>query len=160
MASQIAENDVSLPPAYLAAILLTGSAQSAEQAVVRGLDATDMNATNEELLRATVIASTEIMHSAKQHDGVAHGVPLLPVELQNVLQLPASVRQCFVLRLLLAMPEDFSARLVDLDVGALNQNIALAAQALARVSGRNGEVNEGENGYRGFSQVRPGGRRA
>lgn len=141
MASQIAENDVSLSPAYLAAILLTGSAQSAEQAVVRGLDATDMNATNEELLRATVIASTEIMHSANQHEVVAR-VPLLPIELQNVLQLPASVRQCFVLRLLLALPEDFSARLVDLDVGALDRNIALAAQALAQVS------------------VRPGGRKA
>jgi hypothetical protein len=131
MASQIAGNDVSLAPAYLAAILLTGSAQSAEQAVVRGLDATDMNATNEELVRATVIASTEIMHY--QHEVVGRSVPLLPRELQNVLQLPTSVRQSFVLRLLLAMPEDFSARLVDLDVGALDRNIALAAQALAQV---------------------------
>jgi DNA-directed RNA polymerase specialized sigma24 family protein len=159
MASQIAENDVSLSPAYLAAILLTGSVQSAEQAVVRGLDATDRNATNEELLRATVVASTEIMHSAKQHEVVARAVALLPIELQNVLQLPTSVRQCFVLRLLLGVPEDFSARLVDLDVGELDRNIALAAQALAQVSGRKGEVNEGEND-RSFSQVRPSGRRA
>jgi hypothetical protein len=133
MASQIAGNDVSLAPAYLAAILLTGSAESAEQAVVRGLDATDMNATNEELVRAAVIASTKIMHSAKRHEVVSRSVPVLPRELQNVLQLPTSVRQSFVLRLLLAMPEDFSARLVDLDVGALDRNIALAAQALAQV---------------------------
>jgi DNA-directed RNA polymerase specialized sigma24 family protein len=75
-------------------------------------------------------------------------VPLLPIEVQNVLQLPTSVRQCFVLRLLLAMPEDFSARLVGLDVGAVDRNIALAAQALARVSNRS------------FSQARPSGRKA
>jgi hypothetical protein len=156
MASQ--ENDVSLSPAYLAAILLTGSAQSAEQAVVRGLYATDMNATNEELLRAAVIGSTEIMRTARQHE-VARGVPPLPIELQNVLQLPTRVRQCFVLRLLLAMPEDFSARLLDLDVGVLDRNIALAAQALAQVSGRKEGVYEGAVGYRRFSQVRPSGRK-
>jgi hypothetical protein len=148
MTSQIAENDVWLSPAYLAAVLLTGSAQSAEQAVVRGLNATDMNATNEELLRATVIASTEIMHPAKQLEAVARSVPLLPIELQNVLRLPASVRQCFVLRLLLAMPEDFSARLVDLDAGAMGRNIALAAQSLAQLSNS------------GFRQVRPSRRKA
>ena len=148
MVLQIAENDVSLSPAYLAAILLTGSAQSAEQAVARGLEATDMNSTNEELLRATVIASTEIMHSAKQYEVVVRGVPFLPIELQNVVQLPTRVRQCFVLRLLLAMPEDFSARLVELDAGALNRNIALAAQALAQVSNRR------------VSQVRPSRRKA
>src|ERR1700747_934501 len=99
MASQIAGNDVSLAPAYLAAILLTGGAESAEQAVVRGLDAMDMNATNEELVRAAVITSTEIMHSAKEHEVVGRSVPVLPRELQNVLQLPTSVRQSFVLRL-------------------------------------------------------------
>jgi hypothetical protein len=148
MASQIAEKDVSLSPAYLAASLLTGSEQPAEQAVVRGLDTMDRNATNEEFLRATVIASTEITHSANQHEVVARGVPLLPIKLQNVLQLPTSIRQCFGVRLLLAMPEDFSARLVYLDAGALDRNIALGAQALAQMSNRS------------FSQVRPSGRKA
>ena len=156
MASQIAENDVSLSPAYLAAILLTGNAQSAEHAVECGLDAADMNA-SEELLLATVIASTEIMHFAQQHEVVAGGMPLLPIELQNVLQLPTLVRQCFVLRLLLAMPAGFSARLVDLDAGALDRNITLAAQALAPVSRRKRDVNDGENGW-SFGQIRPSGR--
>src|ERR1700680_1347482 len=111
MARQLAEGicEVALTTAYRAAILLTGSARPAEGAVLRAIESMDIDAaTSEELLRLTVIASMKIMASAEQPKISASGEPLLPVELQNVLQLPNRLRQSFVLRVLLAMPRDFS----------------------------------------------------
>src|ERR1700680_4612829 len=111
MTPQVAEGicDDALTAAYRAAILLTGSARPAEEAVVRAIESIDIDAaTSEELLRLTVIASMRIMPSAELPEISASGEPLLPVDLQNVLRLPNRLRQSFVLRVLLAMPRDFS----------------------------------------------------
>jgi hypothetical protein len=132
MTPQVAEGicDDALTAAYRAAILLTGSARPAEEAVVRAIESIDIDAaTSEELLRLTVIASMRIMPSAELPE-ISAREPLLPVDLQNVLRLPNRLRQSFVLRVLLAMPRDFSAQLLDIDVSALDRSTALAAQTL------------------------------
>jgi hypothetical protein len=140
--------EVALTVAYRAAILLTGSARSAEGAVLRAIESMDIDtATSEELLRLTVTASIKSVSSAKQPENGAGGELLLPVELQNVLQLPIRLRQSFVLRVLLAIPRDFSARLLDIDVGALDRSTGLAAQTLAQWSLRRNGFNETENCY-------------
>ena len=98
---------------------------------MRAIESIDIDAaTSEELLRLTVIASMRIMPSAELPEISASGEPLLPVDLQNVLRLPNGLRQSFVLRVLLAMPRDFSAQLLDIDVSALDRSTALAAQTL------------------------------
>jgi DNA-directed RNA polymerase specialized sigma24 family protein len=151
MARRLAEgiSDVALTAAYRAAILLTGSARLAEGAVVRAIESMDVDAaTSEELLRLTVIASMKIMPSTEQPESRASGEPLLPVELQNVLKLPNRLRQSFVLRVLLAMPRDFSAQLLDINVSTLDRSTGLAAQTLAQWSLRRRRGrNEAENGH-------------
>lgn len=54
----------------------------------------------------------------------------LPLELQRVLRLPTDLRQCFVLRLLVAMSREFCARVLGLDVAAFDHKVCLAAQTL------------------------------
>ena len=57
----------------------------------------------------------------------------LPVELQRVLRLSTRLRQCFVLRFLMAMPRQYCAGLLHIDAEEVDANCSLAAQDLARM---------------------------
>ncbi len=78
----------------------------------------------------TVTASIQTATSAK-YPTIASEVSFLPAELRQVLQLPARLRQAFVLRVLLAMPRELSAHLLDLDPIELDRSTGLAAKTLA-----------------------------
>jgi hypothetical protein len=57
----------------------------------------------------------------------------LPVELLRVLRLSPRIRQCFVLRFLMAMPRQYCADLLRIDAEEVDANSCLAAQQLASI---------------------------
>jgi DNA-directed RNA polymerase specialized sigma24 family protein len=126
----------SLRMTIVAAILLTGSVKHAETAMLEGIRSLDIDATlEEELLPSIVSAAMDPRQwsGRRPPEEMAYASSLLPVELQRVLRLPMDLRHCFVLRLLLAMPREFCARLLGLDVGTMDRDTSLAAQALAQI---------------------------
>jgi len=131
MAPQLPQ-DADLALAYRAAILLTANARFAEKAVMCAIESMNREtATGEDLLGMTVTASIQIMTSAEYSKIIASEVSFLPAELRQVLQLPARLRQAFVLRVLLAMPRELSAQLLDMDPVELDRSTGLAAKTLA-----------------------------
>src|SRR5262249_16498561 len=110
-------------------------AQLAEDAMLRAIDAMDLNAhPSEELLHQTIMASTRITAARKRHRYGGDDVAILPVELRNVAQLPAPLRHSFILRMLLALSRCSTACLLDSRVSTVERNTRLAAQMLARWS--------------------------
>jgi hypothetical protein len=135
-------NEETLSMIFATAVLLTGSTERAETAVLEGIQAMDVNArTDGELLRRTVTAAVQ----AEQFDGgqrladVAGAMLLLPPELQEVLHLPGALRQCFVVRVLLGMPRERCAALFGTDTKDVDENTRAAAVRLSQRSGKRGE---------------------
>jgi DNA-directed RNA polymerase specialized sigma24 family protein len=126
----------SLQMKFVTAILLTGSVKHAEKAMLEGIRSLDIDATPEEELLLSIVSAAM---GPRQWSGrrppaeMAYVSSLLPVELQRVLRLPMDLRHCFVLRFLLAMPREFCARLLGLDVVTVDQDASLAAQELAQI---------------------------
>ena len=126
---------------YRVAILLTASARRAEEAVTRAIESLDLNAmTSHGLLERTITAATEMQTPLEDPRFTADGLDLLPLELQEVAQLPRKLRQPFVLCVLLEMPPTSSARFLDLDASDVKRTIGLAAQMLARWSQTRGRT--------------------
>jgi DNA-directed RNA polymerase specialized sigma24 family protein len=126
----------SLRTTFTTALLLTGSVNQAETAMLHGTRSVNAcAASEEELLRNTAAAAIESQHwhPRQRPEEIAQASSLLPLELQRVLQLTPDLRQCFVLRLLMAMSRESCARLLDLDVSAVDRDTCLAVQALARI---------------------------
>jgi hypothetical protein len=126
-----------LETAFIAATLLTGSVTQAETAVLEGIRSLNVNARpDQELLRTTVAAALDPRqrYRCQPREEVSQASSLLPVALQRVLQLPTDLRQCLVLRFLMTMPREFSARLLGINAGKVDRNAGLAAQALAQIA--------------------------
>ena len=127
--------DLDLFRVYRVAILLTASARRAEEAVTSAIESWDLNAmTSHVLLERTIIAATEMQTPSEDPRFTADGLDLLPLELQEVVQLPRKLRQPFVLCVLLEMSPTSSARFLDLEASAVDPTVTLAAQMLARWS--------------------------
>jgi len=122
--------------AFITTILLTGSILIVRDQLLEGIRSLDIAATPDEQLLQTIVFTAmdqRLRSGRRQTEEMAQVSSLLPVELQRVLHLPVELRQCFVLRLLMAMPREFCARLLGLDVGAVDRDTGLAAQALAQI---------------------------
>jgi DNA-directed RNA polymerase specialized sigma24 family protein len=100
--------------AFLAAHLLTASTEQAESVVVEAMESWDPDDDSDEVLLHLVL------RSALQAD--TEGVPwnsndldsMLPTELKAVLRLPPQLRHCYVLRTLVGLSRQTSARLLNL----------------------------------------------
>ena len=118
--------------AYRVAVLLTGSTRIAEEVVTRAIESVDPNVfTSDTLLEGIIRAATECAPSSENAGFAPDEAEFLPLELHEVAQLPAIVRQPFVLRVLLSMSRDSSARLLGLEADAVDGMTGLAAQILA-----------------------------
>jgi hypothetical protein len=116
---QLAQNtDASRPvspkdlrKAFTVALLLTGNMDHAETSVLQGIAEWDPDAMSVyPLFQATVKAS--LLFVAPQKEDLALALPFLPPELQNTLDLPWDLRQCFVLRVLAGFSRRVCAQLL------------------------------------------------
>jgi len=107
---------------FAAAYLLTGSAKQAEAAML---------ATSGGCLSWKAIAAAIVRGDPDSGQPSDEASPPLPLELLRVLRLSPRLRQCFVLRVLMAMPRQYCAGLLGIDAEEVDANSRLAAQKLA-----------------------------
>ena len=103
--------------AFFAALLLTGSTELAEAAVLRAIDAWDAGAESEDALfeRAIEAAARAQPGGADAPAEPDEAAWRLPAELQAVLELAPDQRRSFVLRILLGLPKQLCARMLQLN---------------------------------------------
>jgi hypothetical protein len=119
------------------ALLLTGSAERAEAATLKGIESLDPQHPDSEVwLRETAIASTQDLDGdlLSRLKGLEQAEIILPPELRNVFGLPVPARSCFVLRMLAGFRPEFCADLLRLDLDQLDEATCEAAFALAGFS--------------------------
>ena len=109
--------------AYIAAFLLSGSAERAEAAVLESIRLMNSDvASGEELLQDAVHAAIELEEICGQRVGeLGLDSSTLPFELQCVLHLPQYPRQCLVLRVLVRLPRDTCARLLRSELNQIDE---------------------------------------
>jgi len=112
----------SLCKTFITAVLLTGSTQRAEAAILRGIASG-----NSPDLLARTLDSLLSWHAGD----ITDAPPSLPAELQCVLRLPAELRRCFVLRFLMEWPRERCAAALRVDVAEIDRTACQAAVQLA-----------------------------
>ena len=127
--------------AFLTALLLTGSAQRAEAAILEGNISVDLDqmSSEEALIQRAVDAAIE-PHSElaeEPREPLERASAALPFELRRVLDLPPALRHCFVLRFLVGLPREVCARLLRLEICHVDER-ALAAMLELPTSQKNG----------------------
>jgi len=123
--SDIGISSEDLDRAYVTALLLTGSAEAAEGAVLAGITAMEEdNLSGESLLWESIGASIAIATSGNREIE-------LPPALRRVVCLPRRLRDAFVLRVLVNVPLGVCARILDTNVNQVDARVRVAAQALA-----------------------------
>lgn len=116
---------------FVAAYLLTGSAKQAEKAMLESTQQLDINATPDGCPAWKAIVAA-IMRRYRDSAETSDEAPtILPIELLRVLRLSRRLRQCFVLRVLMAMPRHYCAGLLRIDAEEVDANSGMAAQKLA-----------------------------
>jgi hypothetical protein len=120
--------------AFTVAFLLARNITVAECAVLQAIESLKgETAAPEELLRGSIVTSLRynrgLPEIAIPHVGCTWTG--LPPTLQNVLKLNTPSRSCFVLRILLHLPLDVCARMLQLQPYQVNERTQAAMQALA-----------------------------
>jgi DNA-directed RNA polymerase specialized sigma24 family protein len=122
--------------AFRAALLLAGATKTAELAVLDGIDACE-NISLRGLLIETVRST---IRRRAESPAVLDGINLLPPELRRLLGLRPIFRDCFVLRILVQLPPEECADLLNISIteyedalcGALNPLPLLSSLKAAR----------------------------
>ena len=130
------DHSQALSRVFTTAILLTGSVEQAEAAVLDGIDTWDPGETLGEglLLEVMAAAIAPSVEAGQQPKDRECASAMLPSELRPVLGLPLDLRKCFVLRVLMSTPRESCVRLLELNSNELDQNTCLAAEALAQAA--------------------------
>jgi hypothetical protein len=127
--------DNSLSRMFVAAYLFTGSAQQAEAAIIQSIQELEVTATRNGRLSWKAFTGALLRYdpdAARMPDEAP--AMLLPVELRRVLRLSHRLRQCFVLRVLMAMPCRYCAGLLRIDAEQVAAYSRLAARELAEMA--------------------------
>jgi hypothetical protein len=121
---------------FVAAYLLTGSAACAETAMLDSIQGLPLDANIAGRLSwKTVVAAimrkkSHLPCKVEEPDDAVLG---LPVELRRVARLTPNLRQCFVLRILMAMPRLYCAGLLNIEPDQVDATSYVAAQELAKL---------------------------
>jgi hypothetical protein len=120
--------------ALRAALLLTGNTASAERVALQAISSLNpQNVTAEALLDRTIEIS---IRAGRNSDTAGNNLgldwPDLPIELRHVLAMKARLRHCFVLRVLLGLPEEMCAGLLQLNRGQVAARACAAMNWLVR----------------------------
>jgi hypothetical protein len=117
-----------LDRAFLAALLITGSMDGAEEAILDGIDALD-GAMPNGLLPAMLKSAIE--RGDHRSGEIQDILPGLPLELRRILLLNPDLRACFVLRVLLGMPSETCSEVLRIPISELGRRVSDAMQQLA-----------------------------
>ena len=138
------ELDQALNRSFRTTLLLTGNVLLAEAALLHAISATQPeDILGESLLDQIVISVIALgarsMPAANEADDSSL---FLPHELQQVLRLPADLRNCFVLRILAGFSRERCARLLNVTIQEIDERATAAAIKLALPSeAHNGATN-------------------
>jgi hypothetical protein len=131
--------------AFLTALLLTGSVERAEAAILEGNQQISLDHTfGEALFREAVNAAIELKNNISKHppEELERASSMLPFELRCVLHLPPALRHCFVLRFLVGLPREACARLLYLKIRQVDERARTAMLELPTIQ-RNSEASRG-----------------
>ena len=118
---------------FLLALLLTGTAIQAEEAVQQSILMLPSEcARSETLLLGTATAAARLAEAP----GDSAAPAWLPVELQRVLPLPRTMRQCYVLRILAGWPGEKCAETLQLNAAQVDEEACRAAWKLGAPAGQ------------------------
>ena len=119
--------------AYLAALLLTGTIEGAEQAVSDAIATSGCGGGVTQLLVATAkCAMTQRQDECLRQAEIPSS---LPPELQRLFLLPWASRRCFVLRMLLGFTAEMTSEILSLGRDEVDEALCLALSDLPRLAG-------------------------
>jgi len=118
-----------LSEAFNAALLLTGSKENAESAVLDGIAALEYGDQLSELLVVETVKSA-IRQRADSPRQSRQSLSDLPAELQRLFLLPSTARDCFILRHLLRISPASSAEILRLTLKEIDEALFTAFQQL------------------------------
>jgi len=116
--------------AFRTALLLAGATKTAELAVLDGIDACE-NISLRSLLIETVRST---IRRRAESPPVLDGINLLPPELRRLLGLQPTFRDCFVLRILVQLPPEECADLLNISITEYEDALCGALSQLPRLS--------------------------
>jgi hypothetical protein len=113
--------------AFITAFLLSGNTARAEAAVWKGVEWMNSDREGEELMQGTVTAAVERENLPERSPKPPEpALSRLQLELQRVMRLPHFLRQCFVLRVLVGLPRELCAGLLNSDADQVDQGACAA----------------------------------
>lgn len=128
--------DQFLSRALVAAHLMNGTLEHAEQAVLEGIDRWNPDKEPEDQLILHVVEAAAHADTPPEPNEPIVDDPYLPDELKAVLRLDQRRRSCFVLRNLIGLPSSDCARLLRLPLNEIDEYNVSAIQCLALSSKR------------------------
>jgi hypothetical protein len=131
-----------LVEAFRAALLLTGSAEAAENAVLGGIAALEFG----HIANDVLLVETVKMVFQQRGDFSSQPEPTrsrLPRELQRLFLLAPISRDCFMLRVLLGIPVGTCSRILRLGIEEIGEVTCAALQELPLLAARDAARHEG-----------------
>src|SRR5277367_3317268 len=128
-----------LENAFIAGLLLTGSIEQAEAAILESVRMTcPDDLFGETLFRRAVhyAIDPQIRVSGQQQKEVERAASILPFELRCVLKLSKNLRYCYVLRVLVGLPREVCAWLLHLDTAQVEERTCAAMLELPLIQQR------------------------
>jgi hypothetical protein len=124
--------ELNVRDAFLAALMLTGTIDAAEQAVSEAIAASGSDSAMEEMLVATAKCAIQI-----GDDGLPRAeIPCsLPPELKRLFLLSSIGRKCLVLRMLMGLTLERSCGILNLHRDEVDDALCRALSDLPRVAG-------------------------
>lgn len=122
-----------LGAAFLIGNLLSGSLEASEEALLSGIDVVALDENFREAILLWVVRSVfarSTVSDREAGEGKA-GNKYLPTGLIRVSQLPAAMRYCFVLRVLLGRSVEECATLLGADSEWMNEQLSAAYEFLS-----------------------------
>ena len=120
-----------LPKAFWIALLLTGSIEAAEAAVLDGVAGLELDHISADRLLLATAKSAIQRHTefAEQSEGLS----ILPIELRRLFLLARNHRDCFVLRVLVGLTPELCPGILHLSIHQVEGALYTALQELPRI---------------------------
>jgi hypothetical protein len=120
-----------LHKAFWIALLLTGSIEAAEAAVLDGIAALELDHISGDSLLLAAAKSAIQRHTEFLEQ--SEGLSILPVGLRRLFLLDPNYRECFVLRVLIGMTPELCSRILHLSIHEVDDALCAALQELPRI---------------------------